>query len=266
MNSSLCHLTVMVTRPKPQGEELCKLIQQAGGRAIYFSTLEIAPPKDSITFSQQITALDRYDWLIVVSQHAVYQSAELIHARWPIFPEKLKIAAVGESTAKALQAANLPVHIYPHDNWSSEGLLYLPVFQKMVGKKIALLRGEGGRELLADELIKRGAELTRIIAYHRRLPTLPLQKYRDLLQANEIDIIICASCESMRNLKSLLGEASWPKVWTVPLLVTSQRIATQAEKLGYKTIFLTDHAQHHAILQALERQKDRLCQMHQKNQ
>jgi uroporphyrinogen-III synthase len=157
-NNMLTHaLNVMVTRPLPAGATLCQEIVAAGGHAICFPTIEFGQPFHPELLPQQFAELDQYDWLIFISPQAVYASQAAIHASWPIFPAELKIAAVGKGTAIALQAANLPVAVYPHTEWSSDGLLDLPEFQALAGKKIALFRGEGGREWLSENLTTRGA-------------------------------------------------------------------------------------------------------------
>src|SRR6185437_2174202 len=94
-NSLLENITVMVTRPEPQGKMLCDKIQEAGGRAIFFPTIEIISLIHSPDFlktteeldklvnlekldksdkpnkSDESNQLDKLDWLIFVSAQAV---------------------------------------------------------------------------------------------------------------------------------------------------------------------------------------------------
>src|SRR5436190_22852522 len=98
---SLKDLTVMVTRPKPQGEELCKQISAQGGKAIFFPTIEILPLVNA-KFRRDMTELDQYDIVVFVSRHAVFHSITIINSLWPAFPPHLQVMAIGESTADAL--------------------------------------------------------------------------------------------------------------------------------------------------------------------
>jgi uroporphyrinogen-III synthase len=250
-------LTVMVTRPHPQGEILCDQIREAGGRAVYFPTIEIKPPNDFAAFAQGIANLNKYDWIIFVSPQAVYQSMQTIQKYWPQFPANIKIAALGGGTADALYQAKLPVDVSPTDEWGSEGLLEGPDFQQLAGKKIAVVSGENGRKLLAETLTVRGAQLTNIIAYQRCLPQVDVKEYIRLLQANAIDIILCTSGEILYNLKTLL-ESAWVNLRSVSIVVISERMQMLAKQLDFEKVLLAKNASYHALLAIL---KDYVCQM-----
>jgi uroporphyrinogen-III synthase len=254
---NLNKLTVMVTRPKPQGEILCEKIREAGGNAIYFPTIEIKPPKDIMVFTQQIKKLDQYDWIVFISPQAVYQSVQTIQKCWPQFPSKVKVAALGGGTADALRHAHLPVDASPTDDWRSEGLLDDADFKKLAGKKVALISGGRGREFLAETLTVRGAKLTNIIAYQRCLPQVDVSEPVHLLQAHKVDIILCTSGEILYNLKVLLEEA-WEDLQHVPVVVVSERMQMLAYQLEFETIILAKNASHQAMLAVL---RDYVCQM-----
>ncbi len=254
---NLNELTVMVTRPKPQGEVLCDQIRAAGGRPIYFPTIEIKPPNDLTAFMQGIERLDQYDWIIFISPQAVYQSVQMIQKYWPQFPAVVKVAALGGGTADALRQAKLPVDASPADDWRSEGLLNEAAFQQLAGKKIALICGDSGREFLAETLTVRGAQLTNIIAYQRCLPYVDVSEYVRLLQRQEIDIILCTSGEILYNLKILL-QAAWADLQQVSIVVVSERIQMLAKQLEFKNVLLAKNASYPAMMAIL---KDYVCQM-----
>lgn len=253
-------LTVMVTRPKPQGGILCEQIRAAGGRAIDFPTIEIQPPEDLAAFTRGIASLDQYDWVVFVSPQAVYQSIQTIQQYWPTFPAVVKVAALGGGTAEALSQANLPVDAYPADDWRSEGLLDDVSFQKLAGKKIALISGDSGREFLAQTLAVRGAHLTNMIAYRRSLPQVDVSEYIHLLQTHGVDIILCTSGEILHNLKVLL-EAAWTDLSRVPVVVVSERMQMLARQLEFEKVLLAKNASHQAMMVIL---KDMVCQMKEK--
>jgi uncharacterized protein HemX/uroporphyrinogen-III synthase len=241
-------LRVLVTRPKPLGKELCAAIFAAGDQAIYFPTIEIVPPDDTLSMEENIEMLDQLDWLIFISPQSVLQSAEKIQARWPHFPANVRIAAIGPGTAKTLEKWNFTPLLVPEKNWDSEGLLALPEFQHIHHKKIALVRGEGGREKLAEQLTARGALVSHIVAYQRALP----EANPEQIQLKDLDVIICTSNEGLHNLVKLINQ---PGLTETPVLVISERMVKEARELGFKTIFLAKDASHHAILDALEKVK-----------
>jgi uroporphyrinogen-III synthase len=248
--NTLQHITALITRPSPQGEILCNILRQAGGDPIFFPAIEIISLTDSPAFTQAIAAIDTLDWLIFISPQAVEQAAMPIQIRWPSFPANVNVAALGGGTAMALTKANLPVHVYPAHDWESEGLLALPDFQEISEKKIGLVQGEGGRRLLAEELMRRGAQISYLIAYRRCLPAVDVNHYLKLLNEKKIDVIISTSNEILQNITILLGQAG-ADLYSVPLVVIGRRMVEQAKKLGFCTILLAKNASHDAIMAVL---------------
>lgn len=236
----LAGLTALVTRPPPRGLALCEWIVSQGGKAIYLPTIEIQPVTTDIS-------LDSFDFAIFVSPQAVYPILSL--------PSHVTVIAIGKGTAEALKEARLPTPIYPQEEWNTEGLLALPALQQLVGKKIAIVKGVGGRELLAAELTQRGALVTLVEVYRRVLPKVDVTSYIAALQRHAIDMIICTSNEGMQNLQTLLS-AAWEHLQKIPLIVISERMKIQATKLGFKKISVAKNASHNAILEALAQGKN----------
>jgi uroporphyrinogen-III synthase len=245
--ASLKGAHVLVTRPGTAGLELCNQIKARGGQAVYFPTIDFAPPSDEAVFEQAILALGEQDWLIFVSPQAVYSSIPSIRKVWPVFPPHVRFAAVGAGTAKALHHAGY-LALYPDTAWHSEGLLSLAEFQPVQGKKIAIIRGEGGRELIDNTLKERGAHVLSMIAYQRVIPSLRMNGLEEGLRA--INVIVTTSYEGVRNLNLLLSQ-HWPQLKMIPLIVVSERIKALAHDLGFQTIWIAHHASHEAILDAL---------------
>lgn len=235
---------VMVTRPEPAGKELCDYIESHGIQTVYFPTIIFAPPLDECQFHQSIQNLSEQDWLIFVSPQSVYASVNAMQKTWPILPAGIKVAAIGEGTAKALKAAGLNA-LYP-SQWNSEGLLALPEFCNIKNSKIAIIKGEGGRAILETTLKHRGANVSTMIAYRRVMPNLDMDSYIQLLQSKKISIIVCTSFESIQNLKKLLC-TEWSFLKEIPLIVVSERIKKLAHNLGFQTIWVASNASHEAI-------------------
>lgn len=248
---SLAGLRVMVTRPEPAGSELCAYLQTEGAETVYFPTIAFAPPPNPDLLARQITLLGDQRWIIFISPQAVHASVALIRRAWPHLPPQTQIAAVGAGTANALKAAGY-VAIHPVDHWSSEGLLALPAFQRLENTTCAIVRGEGGRDLLEQTLVARGATVLSLIAYQRVLPDIDTQPFASLLEQQKIDAIICTSYESVRNLKELMGDQHWPALKKRLLIVVSERIKLLAQDLGFQTICVASNASHAAMVAALK--------------
>jgi uroporphyrinogen-III synthase len=243
-------LRVLVTRPKPMGEILCQHINAGGGEAIYFPTIDISPPANPSVYRMQLKKLDHLDWLIFLSPQAVYSTSHLIHLDWPNFPPAVKIAAVGGGTAKALQLADLRLDVFPKEQWSSEGLLSLPEFSQIKGKKIALMRGDGGREYLRQSLQLRGAIVSEIMVYRRVKPLTDPTPYCNMLRDHLINCVVATSGEGLRNLLELCVSVA-ENLFEVPLVVISPRLQDIARTWGFKKILLAKNPSHNAIIDTL---------------
>lgn len=258
---SLQHLHVLVTRPHPAGEELCKQIRQYGGEATHFPTIVFAPVDDAVGMKQVLEEIVFQDWLIFISPQAVYASIPMIRAAWPHFPPQLQIAAVGAGTAKALNQAGYRVAVYPEGEWSSEGLLDLSVFRNINGKKITLVRGVGGRETLEKMLLSRGAHVAHLIAYQRLLPTIDVRPFYHLFEQRKLDVVVITSCDGIKHYKILFGSTGWHYIKDTPVIVTSERIKKLAHDLDFKNIWVAKNASHEMILQTLAERRNELCQI-----
>ncbi len=220
------------------------VLWQRGGSALHLPTIECVP----FPYEANLSQLNQYDWIIFVSVYAVLQSLAWI----PHIPTKTQIATLGAGTAHALYAAGVEKIIYPADEWTSEGLLKLPEFQDVNGKKILLIRGEGGRDVLEKALIDRGAFVDHWIVYRRIIPICPqLDEYLLLLRKKKIDIIVCTSGESLHNLLKIVGPENHPAVFETILITVSERLVTLAKELGFQRVFLAENASHDAILRGI---------------
>jgi uroporphyrinogen-III synthase len=243
--------TVLVTRPSPTGEILCTQLERFGFSALFLPTMLIIPTQDPEKLTQEWAKLNEIDWLIFVSPNAVSYCLPYLDSAKANWPKRCQIAAVGESTTKALQAAGIKVDAQPQEDWSSEGLLQLAPFKQVTAKNIAIVCGEGGRQHLAQVLRMRGAIVRDWIAYQRKLPVYAdLSRYVDLFNQEKIAIIVCTSAEGLSNLCQLFSQEK-VLLTTRPLLVVSKRIAAIAQQLGFKRVFVADNATNDAIIKEI---------------
>jgi len=230
---------VLVTRPAHQAGNLAELIERAGGRAILFPTLEIFDTQDMNPLSEVIERMEQFDLAIFISPNAVNKAMNRIREK-RTWPQGLRCAAVGKGSAKELERLGCEGALVPQGRFDSEALLALPELQDMAGKRVVIFRGEGGRELLGDELIRRGAELTMVECYRRGKPVsgdvgLLLKQW----DRGEIDAITVTSGESMRNLFDLVGKLGQQWLKKTPVFVFHENIAEVARELGVEQVYVT---------------------------
>lgn len=232
--------TIVVTRPQAQAAPLADAIAIAGGIPLIFPLLEISPASDPQPLAEAVSRLTDYDLAIFISPNAVDYAlpAILAQSRWPA---GLLPAAVGQGTVKALAAYGINGCVAPTERFDSETLLSLPELaaEQVRGKRVAIFRGDGGRELLAETLRQRGATVDCIICYRRSGPTngaLPLLK---AWRAGQLAALTVSSSEGLRYLVDLLDAEGRAFLQKTPLFVPHARIAENARALGLSNILLT---------------------------
>ncbi|MDH5694044.1 MAG: uroporphyrinogen-III synthase [Gammaproteobacteria bacterium] len=235
---ALSGIGVLVTRPEHQADALCALIEQAGGKAIRFPVLEIVAPSDESSLTHAVAHLQDYDMAVFISPNAVNQSLNRILAKGP-FPVSVQIAAVGRASAKAVSKFGLQIDIFPKQRFDSEALLELPEMRQVNGKRILIFRGEGGRELLAETLKARGAEVDYAEAYRRARPKSDVGGLMKRWARGEIGVVTVTSNESLHNLYDMVGQLGRHWLLKTPLVVASERGVELAKELGFKSPILT---------------------------
>jgi uncharacterized protein HemX/uroporphyrinogen-III synthase len=209
---------IVVTRPAAQAERLAALVSAAGGRPFLFPAIEIERLPE-----RPLPRLEEFDLAVFVSPTAVECAFERIkHAGVPV-------AAVGSGTRRALQALGAREVLAPETGADSEALLELPELHEVAGKRILIVRGEGGRELLADTLAARGARTEYLECYRRMLPHADIAPLIAAWDRGEIDAVTVSSTASLDNLITLLGV---PRLSARPLFVNHARVAERAREVG----------------------------------
>lgn len=246
----LAGLRVLVTRPAHQAEELCRLIEGAGGEAIRFPAIDIRPWAGAGA-ADRLARLGDGDL-------AVFVSANAVECARPYLPRPLppgvQFAAVGRATARALQRAGLPVHLAPERGFDSEALLALPQLQEVRGRRVVIVRGQGGRELLADTLRRRGASVDYAEVYRRALPQgADVAGLRARWADSGIDVVVATSADGLRNLETLLGAAGRPLLQRTPLVVIGERMLKMARDMGVCAPVLVSDPSDAALVDALIR-------------
>ena len=244
---------VWVTRPVGQARALMASLSAEGWTPVHLPLLAI-DPLDPLPLAQRqrVRDLDRYAHLIFVSANAARVGLARIQDHWPRFPAPPRYWAVGRSTAQVLEAAGLDVE-RPERDMSSEGLLALPGLRQVRGQRALIVRGEGGRRLIAETLRARGARVDCLCCYRR----VPVSHRADDVVARvasaPADLIMISSGEGLQLLSDLLRPREHTTLAAITLLVPSPRVAERARGLGWQQVELTDNASDAAMLAAAQR-------------
>ena len=230
---------IVVTRPRAQAAGLAAAITAAGGDAVIFPLLDIEPDTQNPALLEAIAALDAYALAVFISPNAVEYSLPAILARG--WPPHLRAATVGPGTVKALAARGIGDVICPTERFDSEALLARPEMapEVVANQRIAIFRGDGGRELLADTLRARGARVDCISCYRRSAPADGMRTLEDLWTQHPVDALTISSSEALRYLVNGLKSAGRAMLMSLPVFVPHARIAESAAALGLQQVVLT---------------------------
>lgn len=235
--------TIVVTRPQAQAAPLAEAIAAAGGTPLVFPLLEISPAADLQPLAEAAALLADYVLAVFISPNAVDYALPALLARGP-WPAGLTPAAVGQGTVRALAAHGITGCIAPTERFDSEALLELPALaaDRVAGQRVAIFRGDGGRELLADTLRERGATVDCIPCYRRSGPSDGVAPLLAAWRAGRLDALTVSSSEGLRHLVDLLDTDGRAWLQNTPVFVPHARIAENARALGLSNIILTDAA------------------------
>ncbi len=235
--------TIVVTRPRAQCGPLAEAIESAGGRALIFPLLEISPAEDGAPLQAATDRLGEYSVAVFISPNAVDHALPMLLAKrsWPV---DLLPAAVGQGTVKALAEKGVLGCIAPTERFDSEALLALPELApaRVAGKRVAIFRGDGGRELLADTLHERGAKVDCITCYRRSGPSAGARELLAAWREGRLDALTVSSSEGLRYLVDLLDAEGLDYLRRTPIFVPHARIAENAKNLDLHNITLTEGA------------------------
>jgi uroporphyrinogen-III synthase len=226
---------VLVTRPLDQADSLMSSLGKAGFTPLHMPMLTIDPvdPLPGVQ-RQRILDLDRYEHVIFVSANAARLGMACIHDYWPQLPLE----------AEGLQVAR------PKSDMSSEGLLAMPGLADLQSQQVLIVKGEGGRKFLEQQLRERGAKVDSLECYKRGLAVQDAQECRDLVAMQELALILVSSGEGLERLSGLLQPREHTNLAMITLLVPSLRVAEQAGQLGWERVEQAGNASDSAMLAA----------------
>lgn len=235
MDGSLSGRMIAVTRPAAQAEGLCRAIEKAGGRPFRFPLLEIIPVTESAVFAPVAARLASFRIVFFASPNAVEHGLNGLR-QIRAWPPGLRVAAVGQGSARALKKQGFGDVLVPVQGDDSEAALMLPDFaaDAVRGHDVLIVRGDAGRELLGETLAKRGARVEYLSCYHRRCPAADPVPLLERARCGSLDAISITSSESADHLARLVGGKGLACLSSVPVFVSHPRIAERCHLHGLR--------------------------------
>lgn len=154
---------VLVPRGGPWGDGVAASLRAQGATPVIAPLINFAPSTDEATLEQAIRDLadGAFDWLTVTSATTV----DVLYAYRATIPASTKVAAVGETTAAALQAVGYRVDLIPERDNSAGGMADQLIALEPQPRRILTLRSEIAKPVLTQRLTDAGHDVRSVVAY-----------------------------------------------------------------------------------------------------
>ncbi|WP_107851002.1 uroporphyrinogen-III synthase [Oceanimonas marisflavi] len=246
-------MTPLVVRPEPQNHSLCDALRQAGHRPVATPLLAFAPGAGLEQVPALLNQLGCRDYVIAVSAQAVNFADNALKNQGQRWPDATYVA-VGEATGQAFAAVGVTNALVPDDP-RSEGMIALPQLQQPAGRRAVILRGDGGRHMMAPALAERGAQVEYCEVYRRCYREDTDGQLVKEWQRHGVDSIIITSGGLLQHLFQLAANSAKDWLLSRLLIVPSIRVVEQAKALGFTHIINAKGASNPALLSALDERK-----------
>lgn len=243
---------LLLTRPAEDCAALAQTLAAQGVVSHCMPLLAIEALDETPEQRSAFADLQRYCAVIVVSKPAARIGLQLLAQHGAPTPD-LPWFSVGAATAAVLAEQGLGVH-FPDLGDDSEALLALPALQQAIAApapRVLILRGEGGREFLAESLRSQGVSVDYLPLYRRVLPQYAPGELSRQVRAERLNGLVVSSGQGFEHLLQLAGD-DWSALARLPLFVPSPRVAEQARAAGAQIVVDCRGASAAALQAALE--------------
>lgn len=201
---------VLVTRPREQAAEFVAQLQALGADPIEAPMIRIVPPTDFGPLDEACASIDQFDWAVFTSGNAVDAfMGRLLGSDADVRAlNHVRLCAIGAGTAERFTRFGIKVDLLPAESRAESVIQALLEVGDVAGLRFLLPRADIGREVISEELRKRGAAVEEVIAY-RTVAIDPEREgepdvYRMLLD-RRIDLVTFTSPSSVRSFAELYG-------------------------------------------------------------
>jgi uroporphyrinogen-III synthase len=236
-------MKVLVTRPASQAVLWVTRLQALGINAVALPLIDIRPAPESLAVVLAWSRIHTLRLMVFVSPNAVEHFFALKPAGMP-WPKTLEVASTGPGTTRALRAQGVPRERITEPSaestqFDSEALWERLALSDWRNAKVLIVRGDGGRDWLAETLRTHGAKVTAVMAYQRLPPSFtPSQQalLADALAEPQRHLWLFSSSEAIAHLAASVTHADLARAYAI---ATHPRIAARAQELGFGNVVKT---------------------------
>lgn len=201
----LSGVRILITRPIEQASVLSDKLRHFGATTVQLPTIEIVPAEDTAALDVALRNLTEYSWIIFTSVHGVeFFVKRMVELSIP--PEvlrKVRVAAIGPATARALEGAVKKPDYVPIQYLSEK---IIGGLGDVKGMRILLPRADIASKTLPTILRDRGALVDELVVYRTVTPQdLTTERLTSIL-ADGLDLVTFTSPSTIRNLAHIVGD------------------------------------------------------------
>ncbi|MBU3824613.1 MAG: uroporphyrinogen-III synthase [Candidatus Oceanisphaera merdipullorum] len=246
-------MSVLVVRPEPQASSLSQALRAAGHQTLTSPLLSFVEGAELGRLPELLGSLTTDDYVIAVSVPAVNFTHNALLKMGLTWPQAHYIA-VGEATGNAFAAVGIKGAAVPDDP-RSEGIIALPGLESLAKRKVVILRGNGGRHMIAPTLTERGAHVDYCEVYRRQYSADPQRELLKSWQSQGVDSIIITSGGLLSHIAQLATPSTKDWLLSRLLIVPSIRVLEEAKELGFTQLINAEGASNQALIAALDERK-----------
>jgi len=235
---------VLVPRGGPWGDGVAASLRAQGAVPVVAPLINFGPTTDQDALDDALTKLaaGEFDWLTITSATTV----DVLFAHRAVVPKSTKIAAVGETTAAALQAVGYEVALVPEEDNSAEGMAEQLIALEPSPRRILTLRSEIAKPVLTRSLIDAGHEVSSIVA-SRTVGVPVTDRIRRDVDSGRINAILITSGSVAQQVRE-----QFPDIPDDTLLAAiGPRTAKDARKAGLPITVVADKQTVDALIDAV---------------
>jgi uroporphyrinogen-III synthase len=228
---------VVITRPAGTAGPLARRVRKLGGIPVSVPGLSLRATEDATAVDASLRRALEGDVLVFTSPAAVRFAADVL----PL-ATRATVVAVGRGTARALKTVGVANVHFPETSQDSEGVLALPELASVSGRHVALIGAPGGRGVLREQLVARGATLDEVHVYHRVAPRIDRRHIDPLLKLTRRSAVLLSSAEALDHLHRALIAPAWRRLVQAVAVVSSERLRAVAQGMGFERVVVAQSA------------------------
>ena len=191
---------LIITRARDQAADWRRRLEDLGAEVLELPLVAIRPFADRETIEDVFAEIGHYDWLVFTSANGVRHFFDTFFKAFHDIRAvgAMRIACVGESTARAVRALHLEVELCPAEATAEALGAALVGTGSLDSAKVLVVTGNLNRDTLVKQLEEGGTIVDRLQVYENVPADLAREPAADVFRERGADAVLFASASAVR--------------------------------------------------------------------